>query len=320
MVGKSTRLKNALQLVNIVGATDSTVLLLGETGTGKGMVASMIHNISPRHSQAFVKVNCAAIPLGLLESELFGHERGAFTGAINQRIGRFELANKGTLFLDEIGDIPPELQPKLLRVLQEHEFERLGSTQTVRTNVRLIAATHHNLPRMVEEGKFRADLYYRLNVFPITIPPLRERREDIPALVQHFVRVFAERMNRQIGVIPEGIMESLVRHPWTGNIRELENFIERAVILSRGPVLEAPLADLLATAETAASVTTLKDAERAHIISILRETDGIIGAAAVRLGVPRSTLFYKMRRLGITVPRAAKENRRPQAQCAATSS
>jgi formate hydrogenlyase transcriptional activator len=318
MVGESTRLKNSLQLANVVGVTDSTVLLLGETGTGKGMVASMIHNISPRHAQAVVKVNCAAIPLGLLESELFGHERGAFTGAINQRIGRFELANKGTLFLDEIGDIPPELQPKLLRVLQEHEFERLGSTQTVRTNVRLIAATHRNLLRMVEEGKFRADLYYRLNVFPITIPPLRERKEDIPLLVRHFVRVFAERMNRQIEVIPEGMMECLVRHPWTGNIRELENFIERAVILSRGSVLEAPLMDLQLTAETA-TATTLKDAERAHIMSILRETDGIIAAAAVRLGVPRSTLFYKMRRLGISVPRAVKGNSRPQAQCAATS-
>jgi len=320
MVGESTRLKNALQLVNIVGPTDSAVLLLGETGTGKGMVASMIHDISPRHSQAVVKVNCAAIPLGLLESELFGHERGAFTGAISRRIGRFELANKGTLFLDEIGDIPPELQPKLLRVLQEHEFERLGSTQTVRTNVRLIAATHRNLPRMVEEGKFRADLYYRLNVFPITIPPLRERKEDIPLLVRHFVRVFAERMNRQIEVIPEGIMECLVRNPWTGNIRELENFIERAVILSRGSMLEVPLTDLQLTAETATAATTLKDAERAHIVTILRETDGIIAAAAVRLGVPRSTLFYKMRRLGINVPRAAKANSRPQALCAGTSS
>ena len=319
MVGESTRLKNALQLVNIVGPTDSAVLLLGETGTGKGMVASMIHDISLRHSQALVKVNCAAIPLGLLESELFGHERGAFTGAICQRIGRFELANKGSVFLDEIGDIPPELQPKLLRVLQEREFERLGSTQTLRTNVRLIAATHRNLPRMVEEGKFRSDLYYRLNVFPVSIPPLRERKEDIPLLVRHFVRVFAERMNRQIEVIPEGIMECLMRHPWTGNIRELENFIERAVILSRGSVLER-LTDLQFTAETAAAATTLKDAERAHIVGILRETGGIIAAARLRLGVPRSTLFYKMRRLGISVPRVARENSRTQAQCAATSS
>jgi formate hydrogenlyase transcriptional activator len=306
MVGTSAKLRNVQHQVGIVGATDSTVLLLGETGTGKGVVASLIHDVSPRHSQALVKVNCAAIPLGLLESELFGHERGAFTGAISQRIGRFELANKGTLFLDEIGDIPQELQPKLLRVLQEHEFERLGSTQTVHTNVRLIAATHRNLTRMVEEGKFRADLYYRLNVFPITIPPLRERREDIPLLVKHFVRMFSERMNRHVEVIPEETMDCLVRCAWPGNIRELENFIERAVILSFGAVLEAPLPDLVLTAEPATPLTTLKDVERAHIVNTLRETNGVIGAAAVRLGVPRSTLFYKMRRLGISVPRPAR--------------
>ena len=316
IVGESQKLQNAMRQAAIVGPTDSTVLILGETGTGKGRFASMIHNLSARRDQPFVKVNCAAIPLGLLESELFGHERGAFTGAIAQRIGRFELANKGTLFLDEIGDIPPELQPKLLRVLQEHEFERLGSTQTVRTNVRLIAATHRNLPRMVEEGKFRVDFIYRLNVFPITIPPLREREKIFRCSSGISSRVFAERMNRQIEVIPEGIMECLVRHPWPGNIRELENFIERAVILSRGAVLEAPLTDLQLTAETATAATTLKDAERAHIISILRGADGIIAAAAVRLGVPRSTLFYKMRRLGIIAPRAPRTAFHSQTRCA----
>src|SRR5580658_4179445 len=277
IISRSASLRAVFDDVKIVAPTNSAVLILGETGTGKELIARAIHNRSSRRQMPFIKVNCAAIPSGLLESELFGHERGAFTGAIARKIGRFELANGGTLFLDEIGDIPPELQPKLLRVLQEREFERLGSTQTVRTNVRMIAATHRNLPRMVEEGKFRADLYYRLNVFPITIPPLRERKEDIPLLVRHFVRVFAERMNRQIEVIPEGVMECLVRDPWTGNIRELENFIERAVILSRGCVLEAPLTGLQLTAETATAATTLKDAERAHIISILRETDGIIG-------------------------------------------
>ena len=232
MVGESTRLKNALQLVNIVGLTDSTVLLLGETGTGKGMVASMIHNISPRHSQAVVKVNCAAIPLGLLESELFGHERGAFTGAIDRRIGRFELANKGTLFLDEIGDIPPELQPKLLRVLQEREFERLGSTRTVRSNARLVTATHRDLAGMVKEKTFREDLYYRLRVFPIRVPALRERAEDIPELVWHFVELYSRRMNKSIDHVPVETMEALTRYSWPGNIRELRNVIERTMILS----------------------------------------------------------------------------------------
>ena len=293
---------------------DFSTLLLGETGTGKGLIGNMIHNLSARRNRAFVKVNCAAIPLGLLESELFGHERGAFTGAIAQRLGRFELANKGTLFLDEIGDIPTELQPKLLRVLQEHEFERLGSTQTIRTDIRLIAATHRNLPRMVSEGKFRADLFYRLNVFPITAPPLRERREDIEPLVRHFVAVFAQRMNKRIEVIPAGVLESLACYRWDGNIRELENFIERGVILTQGVVLEAPLHELPPLEEEAAAEpVTLKDAERAHILRMLRWANGLIGPAAVRLGVPRSTLFYKMRRLGITSPRADKVCRRNEA-------
>jgi formate hydrogenlyase transcriptional activator len=307
MIGQSPKLQAATQQVKIVAPTDATVLLLGETGTGKGCFASMIHNLSARCDRTFVKVNCAAIPLGLLESELFGHERGAFTGAITQRIGRFEVANKGTLFLDELGDIPQELQPKLLRVLQEHEFERLGSTHTIHTDVRLIAATHRNLPQMVEEGKFRADLFYRLNVFPITLPPLRERREDIGLLVKHFVEVFARKMNRRIEIIPIEVMETLMRHPWTGNIRELENFIERAVILTQGTVLQAPL-DALGqrTEEVAADPVTLKDAERVHILRILREVNGLIAPAAVRLGLPRSTLFYKMRRLGITAPRSGK--------------
>ena len=305
-IGESHAVIKAMQQAEIVAPTDSTVLILGETGTGKGLAAHTLHNLSARRNNPFIKVNCAAIPLGLLESELFGHERGAFTGAVAQRIGRFELANRGTLFLDEIGDIPQELQTKLLRVLQEHEFERLGSTRTIRTNVRLIAATHRNLPQMVEEGKFRADLFYRLNVFPITMPPLRERREDIPQLVKHFVAVFATRMNKRIEVIPTEALEVISRHTWAGNIRELENFIERAVILSRGAALNAPLSELTLAPEKLPVPVTLRDAERAHITRILAEADGIIGAAAVRLGIPRSTLFYKLRRLGITVGRVHK--------------
>jgi formate hydrogenlyase transcriptional activator len=313
IIGDSPKLRNALQQVEIVAPTDSTVLLLGETGTGKGLIANMIHDISVRRQHAFVKVNCAAIPLGLLESELFGHERGAFTGAIAQRIGRFELANQGTLFLDEIGDIPGELQPKLLRVLQEQEFERLGSAHTIRTNVRLIAATHRNLTHMVAEGKFRADLFYRLNVFPVTAPPLRERREDIPLLVRHFVKVFAQKMNKRIEIISTHVMEALASFPWVGNIRELENFIERAVILSQGVALEPPLEELATAQEVAADPVTLKDAERVHILRILREANGVIGTAAARLGLPRSTLFYKMRRLGISAPRTEKRHERNEA-------
>jgi formate hydrogenlyase transcriptional activator len=317
IIGESRAIQKTIQQAEIVGPTDSTVLLLGETGTGKGLVASLLHDRSERRNYPFVHVNCAAIPLGLLESELFGHERGAFTGAVAQRVGRFELANRGTLFLDEIGDIPQELQPKLLRVLQEHEFERLGSTRTIRTNVRLIAATHRNLPQMIEEGKFRADLFYRLNVFPILLPPLRERPEDIPPLVAHLVRLFAERMNKRIEVIPTETMEVISRHPWTGNVRELENFLERAVILSPGVVLNAPVSELgLALQRSAPAPVTLRDAERAHIIRILGEADGVLGAAAARLGIPRTTLFYKVRRLGISVPRQHKASGRGLAMVA----
>jgi formate hydrogenlyase transcriptional activator len=317
MIGDSAKLQDVIQQARIVGPTDSTVLITGETGTGKGCVAAMIHQLSARRDHAFVKVNCAAIPLGLLESELFGHERGAFTGAIAQRIGRFETANRGTIFLDEIGDIPPELQPKLLRVLQEHEFERLGSSQTIRTDVRVIAATHQNLRQMAKDSKFRLDLFYRLNVFPIAVPPLRERREDIPALVRHFVAVFAERMNKPIEVIPAEAVASLTRYPWPGNIRELENFMERAVILSPGPVLEGPLDELAPLEdELACEPVTLKDAERAHILRIFRQTNGVIGTAAVRLGLPRSTLFYKMRRLGISTPHTQKLQERAKGNVA----
>jgi formate hydrogenlyase transcriptional activator len=315
MVGESPKLQQVVRQVDIVGPTDSTVLICGETGTGKELIARMIHEFSARREHPLVKMNCAAIPLGLLESELFGHERGAFTGAIAQRIGRFEMANRGTLFLDEIGDIPPELQPKLLRVLQEHEFERLGSAHTIRVDIRLIAATHRNLAKMVDEEKFRADLFYRLNVFPIALPPLRERRGDIAPLARHFVRLFAGHMNKEIDVIPEETLARLTRHSWTGNIRELENFIERSVILTRGSVLEAPLDELAIGVEEAETPVKLRDAERAHIARILREADGVIGAAAIRLGIPRSTLFYKMRRLGIAARRISNPEPVPIARC-----
>ena len=313
MVGESAPLRRVMEQASIVAPTDSTVLILGETGTGKGRLAAAIHEFSVRREHSFVKVNCAAIPMGLLESELFGHERGAFTGAIAQRAGRFELANDGTLFLDEVGDIPLELQPKLLRVLQEHEFERLGSTRTLHTNVRLIAATQHDLRKMVAAGTFRMDLFYRLNVFPIRMPALRERREDIPLLVTHFVDMFSQRMGKNIQVIPVEMIEGLLRYPWPGNIRELENFLERAVILSRGSVLDAPLAELGASdgeAEMEIVPVTLEEAERAHIQRTLREANGVITTAAARLAVPRSTLFYKMRRLGISAPRQRKEQAR----------
>jgi formate hydrogenlyase transcriptional activator len=299
IIGESATLRRALGLADLVAPTDSTVLILGESGTGKELVAKRVHNLSDRLRHPFVEVSCAAIPLGLLESELFGHERGAFTGAIAQRVGRFEMANRGTLFLDEVGDIPSELQPKLLRVLQQQEFQRLGGTRTIRTDVRLIAATHRNLAQMVEEEKFRADLYYRLQVFPITLPPLRDRREDIPSLVWHFADKFARRMSKRIETIPSCAMETLRHNPWSGNIRELQNFIERAVILSRGPTLELPLSELKPSNGESAAPVTLRDAERAHIVRILREVNGVIAAAAARLAVPRSTLFYKMRRLGI---------------------
>jgi formate hydrogenlyase transcriptional activator len=317
MIGDSAKLQDVFQQVGIVGPTDSTVLITGETGTGKGCVAAMIHRLSERNRHPFVKVNCAAIPLGLLESELFGHERGAFTGAIGHRIGRFELANKGTIFLDEIGDIPPELQPKLLRVLQDHEFERLGSTHTIRTDVRVIAATHQNIRQMVKDSRFRMDLFYRLNVFPITVPPLRDRRGDIASLLRHFVAAFAQRMNKRIEVIPTEAIASFVRYPWPGNIRELENFVERAVILSHGAVLQAPLDELaLLQEESASDPVTLKDAERAHILRTFRQTNGVIATTASRLGLPRSTLFYKLRRLGITTPHTQQVQDRSEAKAA----
>jgi len=306
IVGKSTALRKVLEQVAIVAPTDSTVLLHGETGTGKELIAQAIHNLNVRRAHAFVRVNCAAIPSGLLESELFGHERGAFTGALMQRKGRFELADRGSLFLDEIGDISLELQPKLLRAIQEQEFERLGSSKTIQVNVRLIAATHRDLPAMIREEKFREDLFYRLNVFPIEIPPLRERREDIPLLVSYFVSKVAGRMRRQITSIPKRAMEMLTNCPWKGNIRELANFIERAVILTRGEELEVPLNELATESETIVAVgtpSTFRQAESSAIINALRACSGRIagnGGAAERLGLKRTTLQNKMRRLGIS--------------------
>jgi formate hydrogenlyase transcriptional activator len=309
IIGRSASLRAVLDQVKIVAPTDSTVLILGETGTGKELIARAIHNQSSRRDKAFVRVNCAAIPSGLLESELFGHERGAFTGAIARKIGRFELANGGTIFLDEIGDIPPELQPKLLRVLQEQEFERLGSTQTTRVNVRVVAATSCNLPKMVADREFRSDLYYRLNVFPVSLPALRERTEDIALLVRHFVDHSAKRMNREVEHIPIKAMEVLASYAWPGNVRELQNFIERAVILSPGKVLCAPLTELRQSAGADAAdqnavpgAMTLKDAEREHILKALAETNWVIGGpkgAAARIGLQRTTLVSKMQRLGI---------------------
>ncbi len=304
ILGRSPALQRVLRQAETVAPTGSTVLVQGETGTGKELVARAIHNLSSRQDNIFVKLNCAAIPLGLLESELFGHEKGAFTGAIARKIGRFELAHKGTLFLDEIGDIPPELQPKLLRVLQEQEFERLGSTRSIHVDVRLVAATNRDLAKMVEEREFRADLYYRLNVFPIVIPPLRERREDIPVLANYFAAKYAQAMNKRIEKIPPEVIEALLRYPWPGNIRELQNFIERAVILSDGKVLEPPLAELRqpqAHKESGKGMT-LEAAEREHIADALQASAWVIGGpegAAQRLGIPRTTLIYKMRRLGI---------------------
>jgi formate hydrogenlyase transcriptional activator len=308
IVGQSTALREVLQLVETVAKGNSTVLLLGETGTGKELVARAIHNRSRRRDQAFVKLNCAAIPGGLLESELFGHERGAFTGAIAQKTGRLELAASGSLFLDEIGDIPLDLQPKLLRVLQEREFERLGSTRTTRVDVRVVAATHRNLEEMISKGQFRSDLYYRLNVFPIVIPPLRERPEDIPLLVQHFVEVAAQKMDKTIGTILSRTMDALVEYRWPGNIRELENVIERAVILSTGSVLHVPYRDLqsrVTPGHGGEKPQTLADVERAHIRAILKETRWVLSGprgAATRLGMNRSTLYFRMKKLGIVRP------------------
>ena len=304
IIGNSPALEAVLEQVEQVAPTDSTVLIQGETGTGKELVARAIHNLSTRCGRPFVKLNCAAIPFDLLESELFGHERGAFTGAIAQKIGRFELADKGTLFLDEVGDIPPGLQPKLLRVLQEQEFERLGSTRTHRVDVRLVAATNRNLVDMVKRNQFRSDLYYRLNVFPVALPPLRARSEDIPALVEHFVEIYARRMDKQIERIPPETMSALTSYQWPGNIRELQNFIERSVILSSGNVLRPPLASLQAAAETESlGAVTLEDAERDHIRKILEQTRWVVAGpkgAAARLGIKRSTLYFRMQKLGIS--------------------
>jgi formate hydrogenlyase transcriptional activator len=303
IIGESPVLKGVLDQVTIVAASDATVLVLGETGTGKGLVARAIHRTSKRRERAFITLNCAAIPTGLLESELFGHEKGAFTGAVSQKIGRLELADKGTLFLDEIGEIPLELQPKLLRVLQDHEFERLGGTRTIKVDLRLIAATNRELARSVAEKEFRSDLFYRLNVFPVRLPSLRERREDIPVLVRYFVRKFARAMDRGIESVPTETMNALINWHWPGNVRELENFIERSVILTEGTALRAPLAELQAESPGSVSAEhSLEGAEREHIVRVLRETRGLIGGptgAAHRLGLKRTTLQSKMKRLGI---------------------
>jgi formate hydrogenlyase transcriptional activator len=314
IIGNSTVLRQVLRQVEAVAPTGSTVLIHGETGTGKELIARAVHNLSQRHANSFVKLNCAAIPTGLLESELFGHERGAFTGAVTQRIGRFELASQGTIFLDEVGEIPLELQPKLLRVLQEKEFERLGGSRTLRTNARLIAATNRDLHVMVEEQKFRSDLFYRLNVFPIHVPPLRERTEDIPFLVRHFAQYFAFNMSKQIDTISSETMNALVRYPWPGNIRELQNVIERAVILSKGPLLKVPLSDLKPRSADGANgngngnghgFATLEEVERRHILSVLEQTNWVFAGpngAAARLGIKRPTLQFRMQKLGISRP------------------
>jgi formate hydrogenlyase transcriptional activator len=314
IVGDSYALNAALQLVSVVAPTDSSVLILGETGTGKELIARAVHDLSSRRERAFVKLNCAAIPLGLLESELFGHERGAFTGAIAQKLGRFELANKGTLFLDEVGDIPVELQAKLLRVLQEQEFERLGNARTHKVDVRLIAATHRDLPEMVKQSAFREDLYYRLNVFPIVVPALRQRAEDIPKLVQHFTEIYARRMNKRIDEIPSETMDALMRYAWPGNVRELQNFIERAVILSPHSVLRAPTSELESFPVRSEpgvpltgldSMTGLQEVERDHIIRALEASNWVVGGragAAQRLGMKRTSLAYRMQKLRIRRP------------------
>jgi formate hydrogenlyase transcriptional activator len=327
IIGQSAALRTVLSQIETVAPTDSTVLIYGDTGTGKELVARALHNLSSRGKNAFVKLNCAAIPTGLLESELFGHERGAFTGAISQRIGRFELAHSGTVFLDEIGEIPLELQPKLLRVLQEREFERLGGTRTIRSDARLIAATNRDLGAMVDEQKFRQDLFYRLNVFPIRVPPLRERTEDIPLLVRHFVQQFSRRMNKHIDTIASETMRALVRYDWPGNIRELQNVIERAVILSPGPSLKVSLTDLKSRVEPAVVTagdrlalpsasngnggnmqSVLDETERAQILRALDQANGVVSGpegAAAKLGMKRSTLQFRMQKLGIRISRTS---------------
>jgi formate hydrogenlyase transcriptional activator len=311
IVGDSPALKTALSMVSVVAPTDSGVLILGETGTGKELVARAIHKLGSRSEKAFVKLNCAAIPLGLLESELFGHEKGAFTGAIAQKTGRFELADKGTLFLDEVGDIPLELQAKLLRVLQEQEFERLGSNRTHKVDVRLIAATHRDLAAMVKQGTFREDLYYRLKVFPIQVPALRQRSQDIPRLVRHFTALYAKRMNKRIEVIPPDTMDALVRYQWPGNVRELQNFIERAVILSPQSTLRAPTSELEAFQpykESIAPMNGLAEVERDHILRALETSNWVISGAAARLGMKRTSLAYRMKKLRIRRPAAVPQN------------
>jgi formate hydrogenlyase transcriptional activator len=306
IIGKSSVLRRLLQMVETVAGGGSTVLLLGETGTGKELIARAIHGLSPRNTRSFVKLNCAAIPTGLLESELFGHERGSFTGAIAQKIGRLEVAHQGTLFLDEIGDIPLELQPKLLRALQEREFERLGSTRTQKVDVRVVAATHRDLEGMILDKQFRSDLYYRLNVFPIHVPSLRERPEDISLLVQHFVQQATRRMRKTIDTVPSETMEALIHYQWPGNIRELENVIERAVILSPGPVLRLSLRDLrsrIAPSQNTDRHQTLEEVERNHILKTLKATRWVLSGpsgAAARLGLNRSTLYFRMKKLGIS--------------------
>ena len=303
LIGSSPKFQSVLENVQTVAPVSCAVLLRGETGTGKEIIAQAIHQASPRRQQQFVAVNCAAIPATLLESELFGHERGAFTGAVTSRMGRLQAADRGTLFLDEIGELSIELQPKLLRAVQQQEFERVGSSQTTRVDVRIVAATNQNLEQMVIERRFRMDLYYRLNVFPITIPPLRERREDIPLLVAHFVRTFAERQGKAIEHIPRDVMIAMESYNWPGNIRGLQNFIERSVILTRGTELRAPVAELTSQKLPDTGTHTLADAERAHIMATLRETNWVVGGrngAATRLGLNRTTLIARMRKLGIS--------------------
>jgi formate hydrogenlyase transcriptional activator len=308
IVGWSGALRQVIEQVEMVAPTDSTVLICGESGTGKELIASAIHARSARRTNPFVKFNCAAIPAGLLESELFGHEKGSFTSAVTQRIGRFELANRGTIFLDEIGEAPLELQPKLLRVLQDREFERLGSSRTIHSDARLVAATNAELPEMVAAKTFRADLYYRLNVFPIRLPALRERREDIPLLVRHFARHYAARMGRRIKWVPSAAMDALARYSWPGNIRELQNLIERAVIRSRGEQLEVPVAEIdegIGAPNARGSHQTLEEVERAQILATLKETRWVLAGptgAARRLGINRSTLQFRMKKLGIERP------------------
>jgi len=300
IVGRSPAMCHVLEQVQIVAPTDATVLILGETGTGKELVARAVHKLSPRRNFPFITLNCAAIPTGLLESELFGYERGAFTGALSQKIGRFEMANKGTLFLDEVGDIPTHLQPKLLRALQEKSFERLGGTRTIPIDVRLVAATNRNLSQMMADKLFRSDLYYRLNVFPVLTPPLRDHPEDIPALAMHFVRKYAQEMHRSVEVIPRDVMQALSRWHWPGNVRELENFIERSVILSPGEQLRSPVDELVRENEAQPQFGTLEEMERLYIVQVLGDCRGVVTSAALRLGLPRTTLTGMMHKLGIS--------------------